>query len=341
MGPLADARQQVDLTVLICTFNRCDTLKAALESVAASAVPDSIGWEVLVVDNNSNDRTRAVVEELGGQHPGKFRYCFEPKAGKSYALNAGIAHARGEIIAFLDDDVTVEPTWLHNLTKPLRSGEWVVSGGRTLPVRQVVLPAWLAIRGSHSLGGVLAAVFDFGDESCELKVPPYGANMAVLKRMFEKYGLYRTDLGPSPNSDIPRPNEDTEFGRRLMAGGEKLWYAADAVAYHPIVEERIQKQYFLNWWFDYGRAVARERGFRPAVFGVPRRFFTIPKIVVTLLSVRTLRWLVTIDPAKRFFDKCWVWMTVGAMIEVSRQGRTRAGDSPHQTVRGVDAAPER
>src|SRR5579863_9995619 len=109
------------VTIILCTYNRCQRLARALDSVASSTVSDSVKWEVLVVDNNSTDQTREVAEEFSRSHPGHFRYCFEPKQGKSHALNAGIREARGDILAFLDDDVTVGPTWLQDLTAPLGS----------------------------------------------------------------------------------------------------------------------------------------------------------------------------------------------------------------------------
>src|ERR1700756_1020921 len=120
------------ITVILCTYNRCQSLARALGSVAASVLPDSVEWEVLVVDNNSPDQTREVIEDFCLRYPGRFRYLFEPKQGKSNALNSGIRNARGNILAFMDDDVIVAPTWLQNLTAALDSGEWLGVGGRIL-----------------------------------------------------------------------------------------------------------------------------------------------------------------------------------------------------------------
>ena len=105
------------ITVILCTYNRCQSLVRALDSLAASILSETIEWEVLVVDNNSSDQTKAIVEDFCRQYPGRFRYLFEPQQGKSYALNAGIREARGDILAFVDDDVTVEPMWLQNLRR--------------------------------------------------------------------------------------------------------------------------------------------------------------------------------------------------------------------------------
>ena len=207
------------ITVILCTHNRCRSLEKALQSVAASQLSTSSGWEVLVVDNNSSDQTREVVETCCRRYPGRFRYLFEPQPGKSYALNSGIRGALGEILAFMDDDVTVEPTWLQNLTANLDDSDWAGAGGRILPERSFSPPRWLALQGQFSMGGVLA-LFDRGDKPGELDWAPYGTNMAFRRAMFDKYGAFRTDLGPIPGSQIR--NEDTEFGRRLMKAGERL-----------------------------------------------------------------------------------------------------------------------
>src|SRR5579863_4847408 len=120
------------VTVILCTYNRCHVLSKALESAAASKLPPSYQWQVLVVDNNSPDRTREVVEDFAQHNPGRFRYLFESKQGKSNALNTGIREAEGDILAFMDDDVTVDPSWLYNLTSVLEDETWAGTGGPIL-----------------------------------------------------------------------------------------------------------------------------------------------------------------------------------------------------------------
>src|SRR5579863_1127417 len=196
------------ITVILCTYNRCQSLARALDSVAVSVVPEAIEWEVLVVDNNSNDQTETVVKDFSHRFPGRFRYLFERQQGKSYALNSGVGEARGDILAFVDDDVTVEPEWLQNLTSALLDSQLSGCGGRILPQRGFVPPNWLALDGPYNLVGALCAYFDLGDVSRELKEPPFGANMAFRKEMFARYGDFRTDLGLSriTRSDLRTPN---------------------------------------------------------------------------------------------------------------------------------------
>lgn len=305
-------------TVIVCTFNRSVSLRAALESVAASVVSPSITWEVLIVDNNSSDETKAVAEEFCRRYPGRFRYVFEPQPGKSYALNTGIGESRGEILAFLDDDVTVSPSWVQGLTKAVQEGNWAGAGGRTLLAHSFTPPPWLALSGPYGMGGILAALFDLGDQPAELTEAPYGTNAAYRRAAFEKYGGFRTDLGPSPNSRTPRPNEDTEFGRRLMAAGERLRYEPSAVVYHPVPTARLEKKYFLDWWFDLGRAGIREIGRRPDIGGIPRPYLTLLKAALVLWPARTMRWLCSWEAKKRFYGKAWVWKTAGEIAETYR-----------------------
>jgi glycosyltransferase involved in cell wall biosynthesis len=308
------------ISVILCTYNRFQSLLKALDSVAAQTLPESVEWEVLVVDNNSRDKTRDVVEDFCRRHPSHFRYLFEPQQGKSYALNAGIREAKGEILAFMDDDVTVDPRWLDNLTAPLRSGEWAGSGGRTISAQTFTPPDWLAPDGPYSMMGVVYAHFDLGDKPCELDQAPYGTNMAFSRGMFEKYGGFRIDLGPSPGNEIR--GEDTEFGRRLMAAGERLRYEPSAVVYHSLPEGRVSKEFFLTWWFAYGRALVREWGCGPAVLGIPRPHLNILKLGTTTMAQRIRRWMLSLNPKRRFYYKCRVWLTAGQIREYYRLARS-------------------
>jgi glycosyltransferase involved in cell wall biosynthesis len=290
------------ISVILCTYNRCQTLATALGSITASTLPPSVEWEVFVVDNNSRDETRAVVEDYCRRYPGRLRYLLEPRQGKSYALNTGIREAQGDVLAFVDDDVTVEPTWLGNLTSDLHNSEWAGAGGRIILQWPPKIPRWLSVEGPlarHAFPG-----FDQGREAKQLIGPPFGTNMAFRKEMFEKHGMFRTDLGPTPASEIR--GEDTEFGRRLIAAGERLRYEPSAIVYHPVPENRISKKHLLKWWYDNGRADARE-----FQVGAVKEFCR--------LAAWMLRWTVAFEPRVRFHSKLVVWEKVGKLTECYRQ----------------------
>jgi glycosyltransferase involved in cell wall biosynthesis len=301
------------ITVIVCTYNRCQSLPTALESIAASKLPESVEWEVLVVDNNSKDQTREVVADFFRRFPGRFRYLFEAQPGKSYALNSGIREAQGQILAFVDDDVTVEPFWLDRLTSALSSGGVAGCGGRVMPQWACSPPEWMPQDGRYPMGPLV--MFDLGRETAPLKEPPFGTNMAYRRDLFGKYGGFRTDLGPTPGSEIR--GEDSEFGHRLFAAGEVLLYEPAAVVHHPVAKSRLQKKYFLTWWFDKARADVRA-GILP-----DRSKFSIKGIPLYLfrrLIVRAVLWIVAFGQSRRFSNKIKVWYLAGQILECHRHG---------------------
>jgi glycosyltransferase involved in cell wall biosynthesis len=306
----------MDVAVILCTHNRCQSLRKALESVAMSQVPAAWQWQVLVVDNNSTDQTPQVAHEFCQRDPDHFRYVFESRQGKSNALNRGIREVQAHILAFMDDDVIVETDWLRNLVEPLSDPQWSGTGGRIYLPKTFSPPSWMALEGQYSLGGILA-LFDLGSDAGPLSIPPIGTNMAFRKEMFLKYGNFRTDLGPSPGSEIRY--EDTEFGWRLLRGGEKLQYVPSAVVRHAVAERRLHKEYYLAYYFDYGRALVRERGDRSGIGFVPRPIVSLSNRLLNILPKRIWRWLKETDPRKRFFNKCQVWNIVGEITEICQR----------------------
>lgn len=300
------------ITVILCTYNRCQSLQRALNSAAVLALPESVEWEILVVDNNSNDQTRKTVQDFCARYPGRFRYLFEPRPGKSHALNAGIREARGDVLAFMDDDVVVDTNWLRNLTAALHNNEWAGAGGRILPEWTCSPPRWLSRDSPHAAGPLVA--FHPAPDAGRLNVAPIGTNMAFRKEMFEKYGNFRIDLGPRPGSELR--NEDTEFGERLLAAGERLRYEPSALVYHPVSEKRLKKEYFLAWWLNKGQANIRQFG---VALGTKYRLAGIPLYLLRRFAKWTVKWLVSVNPAERFSSKLNAWENIGEILECYRQ----------------------
>ncbi len=314
------------VTVILCTYNRSRALASALESVAASRMPESVDWELLVIDNNSKDQTREVVEEFVQKYPGRFRYFFEARQGKSCALNSGIRESRGEILAFMDDDVTVEPDWLYELIKPLADAQWAGTGGRVYLPIDFSPPSWMALEGHHSLVSILA-LFDLGSDPVPLTTPPIGNNMAFRKAIFTKYGGFRTDLGPSPGSEIR--HEDTELGLRVLRGGEKILYVPSAIVRHAVPEGRLKKEYFLAYHYDYGRALIRVKGHRGPVGIIPRPLISFSNRLLNILPRKVWWWLKESDPKKRFFNKCHVWAAAGELVEILHSSFSAKTEDPN------------
>lgn len=313
----------MNITIVLCTHNRCQSLAKALESVASSIVSDSIKWNILVVDNNSNDRTRSVVEDYCHRFPERFQYQFESRQGKSFALNAGILEAKGDILAFMDDDVQVDTHWLNNLAGVFLNENWAGAGGRILPEADFVPLAWMETGARYALAPL--AIFDRGLVAGEIKEAPYGTNMAFRREMFLKHGLFRTELGPLPGSDI-RHNEDSEFGSRLLAAGEHFWYEPSALVYHAVPEQRRQKEYFLAWWHDKTRADIRQDGIP---VDLRKNIAGVPLLLVGRICLWYFRWMLAFDRVHKFSCKLTVWRIAAMIRECRRLSQQAREESRH------------
>jgi len=292
------------VSVVLCTYNGASSLEATLASFTQLAVPGELTWEVVLVNNNSSDSTEKIIENFAGTSGLNVQHAFEPRQGKVFALNTGIRKARGEIIAFTDDDVLLDSGWLVGLESTFARFSCIGVGGKVVPVLNQPQPKWLEIEDQQVVGH-----FDYGAEPKEINLPPIGGNMAFRRAAFEKYGLFRIELGPD-SSEIGG-NEDDEFGRRLLNAGEKIVYSPAAIAYLPIESYRLTKDYFLRWFYSMGKANMRARMWpqdASCYFGVPRYFFGA--------ALRnSLRWVFTLDEKRRFQYKLRFYRAMGGIRE--------------------------
>src|SRR5687767_13125293 len=115
-------RAPAGLGIVVCTYDRCDALARCLASlIRLEPPPDGTALELVVVDNNSSDGTRALVESWRERSPHPVRYVFERRQGLAYARNAGVRTSTAPLIACTDDDCLVAPDWSSILIEELRS----------------------------------------------------------------------------------------------------------------------------------------------------------------------------------------------------------------------------
>ncbi|PYU26752.1 MAG: hypothetical protein DMG30_01210 [Acidobacteria bacterium] len=299
------------ISVILCSYNRATSLEKTLESLRQMSVPPNLKWELVVVDNNSTDNTRGVVEEFARTSGLNVRYMFEPGQGSSRARNTGVANSTSEIIAFTDDDVEVSPEWLRELAGAFTEFDCMGVGGRSIPTwNGLCRPDWLITAGRYRLVSGPILDFDLGDQARELRVAPWGLNMAFRRVAFEKYGLFRTDLGIS-GSRRRITGGDTEFGNRLLRGGEKIVYSPKAVVLHPVVQLRITKNYFLEYYFCLGRTnVRQERWPAESVL-----YFGVPRYLFRELLGNGAQWLVALNRKKKFYYKAQMYHSLGQIAE--------------------------
>lgn len=304
----------MDVSVILCTHNRAALLHGLLASLAAQTGMERWSWEVLVVDNCSTDDTARVIREAA--FPVPLRYLYEAMPGKSFALNSGIAAAAGGILAFTDDDVDLTPGWLAGLAETMNRFTCAGVGGPVIPRWRGPKPDWVADAGPHAMQGAIVA-FEHGTEPVVLAAAPIGANSAYHRETFERYGLFRTDMGHVGRT--PMPCEDTEFARRIQCGGGELRYAPAAVVYHPVEPTRLTRRYFLDWYHARGRAEIVEEPPAPTTvlyFGVPRYLFRS-------LGESLVRWGIALNPRIRFYHKLQAYRAVGSMRQARLLSRSR------------------
>jgi glycosyltransferase involved in cell wall biosynthesis len=247
----------VDATVLIATHNRARLLDDTLTSVARLELPAWRRWEAIVVDNNSTDDTRGVVERHAGRFPVPLRYLFEPTRGRSSALNTGIAAAAGSIVAMTDDDVRVEPGWLDAACRGLLDAgpEIAHAGGPVRPMWESPPPAWLDLTRGDLWGTI--AIQDHGGEPFvyeDARKVPLGANMAARRSLFAAIGGFRADLGRREGR-LVLGQEVPELLMRARAAGARGLYLPAMEVHHHIPSARLTRRYFRRWWF--GKGVSR------------------------------------------------------------------------------------
>jgi glycosyltransferase involved in cell wall biosynthesis len=295
----------MDITVVICTYNRAALLRRALGSLAAMRVPPDLGWEIVVVDNNSSDDTPAVVREAADRGGLPCRYLFEGRQGKSHALNAGVRAAAGEIIALTDDDVLVHEGWLAAIRRAFAENDCLAAGGRIVARWSHPRPRWYVDSGPHKLTTVIVE-YDRGDVLRPVQEAPFGANQAFRRAAFERYGMFDTRLGRV--GARLTSGEDTEMCQRLLDAGETILYIPDAIVYHPVEAERLRRRYFRSWYWHAGRSSMH-------VAGACRRWLGVPRYVIRSAAEHGARWVTAVDPKRRFYHELNFIKCLGHIVE--------------------------
>lgn len=292
-------------SIIVCTYNRAESLAHTLSCLRKQRLRTDVDWEVIVVDNNSNDATRTTVEAAMPGFP-QLRYEFEGRQGLSHARNHGIALAKGDIALFTDDDVCAEPDWVQIILDSMAEHACDACGGYIAPVWEKQPPAWLTER----FYGFLAIKTDTVERQItSASDTPFGANMAFRRELFARHGAFDVTRGRMGN--VLASGEDGELFERILNGGGKVMYFPRARVHHRVEAFRLDKAYFRRWRFQTSRNLAISRG-------VPgeRRMFNIPPYLVpqTLRALWRAAWGRLTAPADEAFNReIVVWHFLGTL----------------------------
>ena len=263
-----------EVSVVIPTYNRSALLRSTVDSVLNQDTQTT--FEVILIDNNSSDDTKDVVASLIETYPGKVRYVVERKQGNAHARNRGIEEARGAIVAFVDDDVTVDKNWLTSLKTILDArSDLSFVGGKVLPQWNGPPPSWLTPDHWAPL-----ALLDYGNDEFAISGnSPRGlltANIAFRRNVFEETGMFLPDLQRVKN--MIGSMEDHEFLLRVCRSGKQGIYTPRMIATTHIDTERLTKAYHRRWHTGHGHfyAVLADPDWERSKFrlaGVPAHLF--------------------------------------------------------------------
>src|SRR6267143_4129746 len=179
------------ISVLIATRNRARCLRQALETLFSPSNLPVLGWEVVVVNNDSTDDTRDVVREFQERFPTHVLTKVEKRRGKSHALNTAIEMARGEIFVFTDDDVLCAPDYIQSVRTAFEQYPMQGAQGRILLDCEGGRPVWM----DDEMAAYLS-LRDFGDQVFDWKHNLCGCNMAVRADAVRQIGGFAPGLGP-------------------------------------------------------------------------------------------------------------------------------------------------
>lgn len=227
------------ISVVICTYNRAAYLEQTLATFFRQEHLDRVPHELILVDNNSSDNTPEVVQAFSSHRA--LHYHFESKQGLSRARNRGVTESKGEIIAYLDDDVLISPGWLGALSKCFEETGADVVGGRSILRFEGVAPEWFGPEFRRSLSEVDLGTSrrDAGDGA-----RLYGLNVSYRRKALLDVGGFRLHFGRSGDKLIS--GEELDLNRRIAEHGGKLVYEPDALVEHVIPENRTSWEYMLK-----------------------------------------------------------------------------------------------
>ncbi|QIR40429.1 glycosyltransferase family 2 protein [Tolypothrix sp. PCC 7910] len=235
----------IQISAIICTHNRDTYLGAAIDSLLAQDF--AAEFEVVVVDNNSSDRTKEVVAQRASNP--RLKYVFEPTTGLSVARNTGAKLASGEILAYLDDDAVASDRWLSVFYDAYKNNsQLAIAGGKVtlLWPQDVQQPRWLSPGLAANLGA-----YDLGDSTIYIDKPsftPRGLNYCIRRSFLEEIGGFDPHLGRVGKNLLS--NEELQMTEFALQKGWQVAYLPAALVAHNVAPERLKRSWFLNrgWW---------------------------------------------------------------------------------------------
>ena len=262
---------EVALTVAICTRNSVHRISRVLRALAAQDAPPQLGWEILLIDNASDDGTGELVRQYAREHLPGLRMLREEKLGLSHARQCAARAARGHRLGFVDDDNVVAADWVRECVAFMQAHPRAgLVGGKVIAAFEY--PKTRPVDFDQHYAAALACC-DLGDHPQRyaepVHYPPCGAGLIVptqvLRAVYEHCGSHLT--GRRGGQLIA--GEDYEIGLLILQLGWEAWYAPTLRMEHVMPPARLTEHYMKRLrvgnaqsevWLQYLRGIVPPRG---------------------------------------------------------------------------------
>lgn len=241
------------VTIIICTYNRAAYIDLCLTAIQRQTLPAD-RYRIMVVDNNSPDNTREVVERYQANGL-PVDYFFEEKQGLSYARNRGLAESDTEFLLFLDDDAIMSTDSMTALQTYLEGNpDATIVGGRAIIQYPNGKPEWVTSKveawmGSYDYG---AQEIPVNEDTIKQKLVrlPIGCCFLVKRSLLEELGGFKPSLGRVGKKMLA--GEETLIGLKALEQGGKITYLPSVYVDHMIEPHWVDREFLANKTYFYG-----------------------------------------------------------------------------------------
>jgi len=227
-------------SIVVCTYNREDLLVDCLKSLEMQTF-NSAQYEVIIVDNNSSDNTQELSRKfVSANH--NYRLIFEPEQGLSHARNRGLSEAKGEYVAFIDDDARAPNNWLETAARIIACHAPDIFGGPATSFFGCEAPVWY--KESYGIRG------DMGETGWLKEGFIVGTNIFFRKELLEEYGGFDPELGMK--GDSVGYHEETALVYRAFREERKVYYAKELAVKDRVPDYKLSPVYFIYSKYKVG-----------------------------------------------------------------------------------------
>jgi glycosyltransferase involved in cell wall biosynthesis len=229
------------VSVVVCTYNRAELLRQALDSLVEQSADPEL-YEILVVDNNSNDGTTDFLQEFSRRHA-NCRFLIERQLGIAHARNRGFREAAAEWIVYFDSDEIAPPQFLERIFFVLERHAFDCFGGVYVPVYPEGKPRWF--QDAYASNGRLldsVGVLESGEISAGVG--------AFKKSVLEQFGGFPTRIGMRGRKI--GYGEETLLQRRMRQRGFVIGFDPELYIQHIMLHNRLTVRWLLRSAYYHG-----------------------------------------------------------------------------------------